>query len=220
VSTQSVSEKWGKGAFTISVLSLVISIISLIASVVFAAYSLNAANQANSLTEKNLELQNQLSNFTSIIVPNPQQGHLDEEGYYFNGTTTPTISEGWLNGTLAVITPHYGNITVEILNFSVSDYFDMLIPEKANLTTVDYTNEYRYRTHVSYAIIGLNQLTFAVNLEAKFYPNPQKLPSVSGSFSEFPIGVLFLKAKLFEPQTNVTTTQVFSSIIFVTVRIF
>jgi hypothetical protein len=206
------SGKWDKRMFVLAVLGLVVGLVT-------SSYGFILIHEANVIGQRNLDLQNMLSNFTSIIVPNPQQGHLDEDGYYSNGTTNPTISRGWLNGSITVITSHYGNLTVEILNFSVNDYFNMLIPEKTNLTTVDYTNEYRYGTHVNFIVLGLNQLTFAVNLEATLYPNPQKLPSMSGSYSDFPIGVLFLKVKLFEPQINATTTQVFSSIVFVTVRI-
>jgi hypothetical protein len=212
MSDKNSSGKWDKAMFVLGVLGLVVGLIT-------SSYGFILAHEANIISQRNLDLQNTLSNFTSIIVPNPQQGHVDEDGYYSNGTTSPTISAGWLNGSITVITSHYGNLTVEILNFSVSDYFNKLNPEKSNLTTVDYTNEYRYGTHVNYTVVGLNQLTFAVNLEATFYPDPQKLPSMSGSYSEFPIGVLFLKAKLFEPQINATTTQVFSSIVFVTVRI-
>jgi hypothetical protein len=205
------SGKWDKIAVTIS-------IVSLIASIVFSNYSFTLASQANELTKKSLELQNILSNFTSIIVPNPERGFLNEGGYYFNGTTSSSNPKGWLNVSLTVITPHYGNVSVEIMNFSVSDYFNMLIPEKANLTTVSYTPEYQYSKHVGYVVSGLNQLSFSLNLEATVYPNPQKLPSTSPSESEFPIGVLFLQAKLFDAQTDLTITQDFSTIIFVTIK--
>lgn len=206
------SGKWERASFVLGVLGLVVGLI-------VSTYGFILTHEANIISQRNLDLQNTLSNFTSIIVPNPQQGHLDEAGYYSNGTISPVISRGWLSGTITVITSHYGNLTVEILNFSVSDYFNKLNPEKTNLTTVDYTNEYRYNTHVNYTVLGLNQLTFAVNLEASFYPDSQELPTESGSFSEFPIGVLFLRTILFEPQINATTTQDFSSIVFVTVRI-
>jgi hypothetical protein len=43
--------------------------------------------------------------------------------------------------------------------------------------------------------------------------------SMSDSYSVFPIGVLFLEAKLFDAQTNLAFTQVSYSIVFVTVRI-
>lgn len=210
----------GKWQLVTVIVSIIFGILGVVVGLVQTKLSYDLQGQAISLSEKNLELQNMLSNSTPIIVTNPEQGHLDEQGYYSNITASyPTVSRGWLNGSLTVITPHYGNVTIEIINFTVSDYFDMLVPERANLTTVASTLEYNYSKHVDYVIQGLNQLTFSINLEAMFYPNPQKLPSMSDSYSVFPIGVLFLEAKLFDAQTNLTFTQVSYSIVFVTVRI-
>lgn len=213
--------KWEKRAFTISILSFILSIASLIGTFAFSTYSLNAANQANSMTEKSLELQNMISNSTPIIVANPEYGRpLDEDGYFSNLTANfPTVSRGWLNGSLTVITPHYGDVTIEIINFTLNDYYDMLIPEKANLTTVTSTLEYNYSKHVNPVISGLNQFTFSINLQAMLYPNPQKVPSTSSSYSIFPVGVLFLEVKLFDAQAKITYKQAFTSIIFVTIKI-
>ena len=209
------SGKWEKRAFTISILSFILSIASLIGSISFSSYSLNAANQANSMTEKSLELQNMLSNSTPIIVANPEQSRLDEQGYYSNMTASfPTVSKGWLNGSLTVITPHYGNVTVEIINFTVYDYSNELVPEKVNLTRVTSTLEYNYSKHVDPIIQGLNQVTFNINLEASLYPNLQE----STTYALFPIGVMYLEAKLYDAQSQITYTQLFTSLIFVTIR--
>jgi hypothetical protein len=214
-----VSGKWEKRALIISILSFILSIAGLVGSIAFSSYSLNAANQANSMTEKSLEMQNMISNSTPIIVANPEHGRpLDEGGYFSNVTaSSPTVSRGWLNGSLTVITPHYGNVTVEIINFTVTDYYDYLIPDKENLTTVTTTLEYNYSQHVNYFISGLNPLNFNINLEASLYPNPQRLSNLSEAI--FPIGVLFLEAKLFDAQAKITYTQVFTSVIHVTIRI-
>jgi hypothetical protein len=164
-------------------------------------------------------LQNMLTNSTPIIMVNPEYGQpLDEGGYFSNlSTNFATVSRGWLNGSLAVITTHYGNVTIEIINFTVDDYFDMLIPDKVNLTTVTTTYEYNFSQHVSPFISGLNSLNFNINLEASFYPNPQKLTNVL--YSTFPIGVLFLEVKLYDAQAKTIYTQLFTSKIFVTVNV-
>lgn len=214
-----MSERDGSGKWQMIavIISVVFGVSGVVVGLVQTRLSYDLQSQANSLSEKNLELQNMLSNSTPIIVANPEQGLLDEQGYYSNITASfHTVSRGWLNGSLTVITPHYGNVTVEIINFTVNDYFNDLIPEKANLTTVTSTLEYNYSKHVDPIIQGLNQLTFNINLEAMFYPNAQ---GGSGTQSMFPIGVLFLEAKLFDAQAKIAYTQVFSSIIFVLVRI-
>jgi hypothetical protein len=180
--------------------------------------SYDLQSQANSLSEKNLELQNMLSNSTPIIIANPEHSSdypLNESWPFSNLTADlPIVSTGWLNGSLTVITPHYGNVIVEIINFTAGDYSNDLNPEKVNLTTVTSTLEYNYSTHANPVIQGLNQLTFNISLEAMFYLNPQE----SATYSLFPLGVMYLEAKLFDAQSQITYTQLFTSLIFVTVR--
>jgi len=203
------SGKWDK-------IAVIISIISLAISFALTIHSFNLTEQANRLTEKSLELQKMLSNFTSVIVVNPERGFLNEVGYYLNGTESSSHPNGYLNISLTVITPHYGILSIEEKNFSVTDYFDMLNPEKLNLTTVSYYYEYdKYERSVA---MGVNPLNFRLNLKATVYPNPQKLKAHSEN--EFPIGVFFLEAKLTDLQTNQTFTKEFSTIIFVTIKTF
>lgn len=200
------SGKWDK-------IAVIISIISLAISFALTIHSFDLTEQANRLTEKSLELQKMLSNFTSLIVVNPERGFLNVGGYYSNWTTSSN-PYGYLNISLTVITPHYGILSIEEKNFSVVDYFGMLNPEKLNLTTVSYYSE--YDTYERPVTMGVNPLDFRLNLKAKVYPNPQKLPA--NSENEFPIGVFFLEAKLFDPHTNQTFTKEFSTIIFVTIK--
>jgi len=205
------SRKWG-------MVAVIISIISLIASIVFSSYSFVLANQVNSLTAKSLELQNILSNFTSIIIPSPAQGQLSSGGYYSNGTTSPTVSMGWLNISLVVITPHYGVLYAEMENFTVSDDYRMLDTQKTNLTIVNYAPNYQLNQHMKYVVSGVNQLNVETLLQASFYPNPQELPIAPDSAVTFPLGYLLLQIVLFDSQTGQITTRPFSSTIFVTVR--
>jgi len=203
---KSDSRKW-------DIIAVIISIVSLVASIAFSSYSFMLASQANELTAKSLELQNVLSNFTSVIVANPERGFLNEGGYYSNWTMSSN-HYGYLKIALTVITPHYGILSIEEKDFSVTDYYDMLNPEKLNLTTVSYYSE--YDEYESPVVMGLNLLNFTLNLKATVYPNPQKLQAHSEN--EFPIGVFFLEAKLTDAQTNQTFTKEFSTIIFVTIK--
>lgn len=203
------------------IVSIIFGLSGIVVGLVQTKVSYDLQSQAINLSEKNFELQNMLSNSTPIIVASPEHGHpLDEGGYFSNLTASfPTVSRGWLNGSLTVITPHYGNVTVEVINFTVDDYYTNLIPDKVNLTTVTTTIEYNYSQHVDYFTSGLNPLNFNINLEAMLYPNPQKLSSIPGSYSIFPVGALFLEAKLFDAQAKITYIEVFTSLIFVTIRI-
>jgi hypothetical protein len=208
---KSDSRKW-------DMVAVIISIVSLIASVVFSSYSFVLANQANNLTVKSLELQNMLSNFTSIIIPSPAQAQLSWGGYYSNGTTSPTVTTGWLNISLVVITPHYGLLYANIEDFTPSDEYQMLDTPKTHLTDVSYASGYQANQHLKYVISGINQLNIEIQLQASFYPNSQKLPVAPDSAVTFPIGELSLQMELFDSQTSQTTTRPFVSNIFVTVR--
>lgn len=208
----------GKWQLYAVIVSVIFGILGLVVGLVQTKLSYDLQSQANSLTEKNLELQNILSNFTPIITSNPTLTALYDGGYYSNGTTSPIISRGWLNISITVITPHYGTLSVEIENFSVSDDYRMLDPQNTNLTAVTYTPEYQFSQHLNYVVSGLNQLNVQIPLEASFYPNPEKLPTTPNSATKFPIGYLLLQAKLLDSQTKqITAHTYFSSDILVAV---
>jgi len=208
MSEKSNSGKWDKIAVFISIISLAISL-------GLTIHSFDLTAQANRLTERSLELQNILTNFTSVIVANPERGYLTDEFPYSNDTVFASYSHGYLNISLTVITPHYGTLSIEVQNFTVVDYYNMLTPEKVNLTTVTKTSE--YDKYEDYVVTGLNKLSFSIELQARAYPNPQKLPT--NGETQFPIGVLFLEAKLLDAQTNkISTRNEFSTVIYVTIK--
>jgi hypothetical protein len=215
-----MNEKNGSGRWQLIavIVSVIFGVSGIVVGLVQTEVSYDLQSQANSLSEKNLELQNMISNSTPIIIANPEHSSdypLNESWPFSNLTADlPIVSTGWLNGSLTVITPHYGNVIVEIINFTAGDYSNDLNPEKVNLTTVTSTLEYNYSTHTNPVIQGLNQLTFNVPLEAMFYLNPQR----SATYSLFPLGVMYLEAKLFDAQSQITYTQLFTSLIFEVVQ--
>jgi hypothetical protein len=209
------SRNWEKIGVIIGVIISIISLsISIYSSIFLTNRSLELAAQANELTERSLELQNMLLNFTPIITVNPERGFLSQGGYYSIGVESAVYPYGYLNVSVTVTTPHYGVLSIEEGNFS--PYSDMLNPERINSTTVSYYSQYdKYERSV---YVGIDQLEFNLNLKAIVYPNPQKLQPQNES--EFPLGVFFLKAKLVDAQTNKTFTNEFSTVIFVTIKTF
>jgi hypothetical protein len=172
-------------------------------------------NQANILTEKNLELQNILSNFTSVIIAEPEVGFL-YSNTFDNASNLITVNHyGHLNVSLRIITPHYGRISIGIKNFT-EDSADMLNPNMENQTTVSYVwEDEKYEDVV---VTGLNSLTADLELKATTYPDSSKLPA-KGEKIQFPIGRLLLEATLLDVQTNNTLTKEFSALIAVIITV-
>jgi len=201
----------------VSLASLILTIIITFGvNLPLTIWNINQVDKANEIANENLKIFNMVSNFTSVIVVDTKSGTLDKGGYYSNGTHGRSDPYGWLNFSLAVMTPHYGLLSIKMENFSAYTN-EMVDPQKVNLTTVSpYSqhDEYEY-----YVVSGLNPLSPTLKLRAALYPNPQKIMPPDGEI-EFPIGVLFLKAELLDIQTNQTTTKEFTAIIFVKIRTF
>jgi hypothetical protein len=135
------------------------------------------------------------------------------DAVYYLMSDIPLTPTGSLNGTVTIITPHYGNITVEILNFT-SESSNYLVPEKQNQTSVTTTFEYNLTRHESPILGGLSVYPFNIDLQASFYSQPV---TGNGSYVGFSIGLLYLDAKFYDAEAKTTYTQVFSSRIFVQV---
>jgi hypothetical protein len=133
MNSESSARKWDKG-FIVSVLSLITAIAS-------SSYGFILTLQANELTEKNLALQNMLSNFTSVITAKPQVGFLYSNTFE-NASNLITVNHyGHLNVSLEVITPHYGKISIEVKNLTDIDPQRMMNTNMKNQTTVSYVWE-------------------------------------------------------------------------------
>ncbi len=183
--------------------AVIISIISLIATIVFSSYSFVLANQANSLTAKSLELQNMLSNFTSVITAKPQVGFLYSNTFNNASNLTTVNHYGHLNVSLEVITPHYGKISIEVKNLTDIDPHRMMNPSMKNQTTVSYVwADEKFEKTV---FMGLNSFTADLELKATTYPDYQQLPAKGESIT-IPIGRLLLEARLLDSDANRTTT--------------
>lgn len=207
-------------------IAVVLSIISLFVSGGLTAYSFSLTNQANDLTkqantiaERSLDLQNMQSNYTFKIITNPNLiTTLDGDGHFQNETNNPTTCYGWLNDSLTVISPYYGTLSIHILNFTVSDDYSFLLPDKANLTKVTPFYGYSQKYESLPVVSGLNPtFSFSFLLGSDLFPNPQKLPTLANSSTVAPIGFLLLEAKI-DCLTGLTFTENFDAQIFVVIR--
>jgi len=209
---KTTSGKWNK-------IAVIISVISLSISLGLTIYSFKLTEQANEISRKSLELEDILANYTSVIDAEQHAvGLLYASGFSFypNGSIESFSSYGHLNFSLKVITPHYGNVSVEIVNFTADNSQLVLNTEKLNQTTVSYVWE--DEKYHSLVVQGLNSLDASLELKGVVYPDASSLPA-KGETIEFPIGWLNLNATLFDLQNHVTTTQGFRELIRVRVTV-
>ena len=192
-------DNWEKIAVYISIISLAVATLS---TSIIAFYSFQLTDKANDIADKSLQLQIMLNGYpTKITVSNPQTVVLIHDDSFFDNWASPSECHGWLNGTINIMTPYVGTVSLGKSNFSRSDDYSYLLPEKKNLTTVEF-DYYRQAVNDEFNVgEGLTGYNFSLPLVASLYPNPEKLPTNSDSI--FPIGYLLLEAK-FVPRANST----------------
>lgn len=215
MSTQKDSGKWQLIAVIVSV---IFGVSGVVMGSIQAKLSYDLQSQANSLTEKNLELQNILSNFNSTIGPADWNfepvGTFEESGWStFQKGTIKGIAFGYLNISLKILTPHYAQITFKVENLS-NIAQDMLNSEMANQTEIAFASFWRYETP---DIIGpgLTQLNVSLPLTATIYPNSSILPEEKDDWTEFPLGTLWLEAELLDLQSQTTCVTEIPALIFI-----
>jgi len=181
--------------------------VSIIANIILALTAVYVAIQANKLAESNLTLQNMMSNFTSVIIPEPEiyLAILDKPSSYTseNGTIIETSHYGYLNVNFLVITAHVGVINITIKNFNVHDS-ENLNPERLNETKVTYTfDQDKYAKAVA---SGITPVNFSLHLNARVYPNASNIPP-EGQSRQFLLGLLILEAELTDLQAKTRMTE-------------
>ena len=214
---QSEKGNWEKTAIIISIISLIVST-SLTAVIAYTSYQV--IEKADNIENNSLLLQIMQNGYTpKISVSNPQIVVLQQENSLFDNWTSPTECYGWVNGSINIMTPQVGTVSISISNFSISDDYSYLLPEKTNLTIVEPVPSYYPQgiNDVYNVGEGLTGYNFSLPIEASFYPNPEKLPVNTDSI--FPIGYLLLKANFIPQATNfIPQTEYFSVNIFVDVK--
>ena len=210
-----IPKNWDKFAVGISLVSLVLSFV-----LGFVAFqSLDLAEKANNLTEKSLELQIMQQNYPIFMSANIEPIILDSGGHYtiwddlYNFSTT---NSGWLNGSITIITPHKGTVSINKEKFYPDDVYSNLIFNKANQTTVDfmYPDEERDPMIVP---DETNILNFSYRLRAEYYPDPNKIFTIPEDNRIIPIGYLHLEVK-FETPAGLTSFEYLDSTVLVVLR--
>ena len=190
----------------------ILNVLSIIVSTTLTGFNLYLVSQILETRRANLEFQNIMYNFTSVIVAEADYAILDEPSEYTmqDGNITATTHFGYLDVNLEVITPHYGTLTLRLktLNVVESEY---LSSERRNETEISYA--YGRLAYEYTVVAGLNQISDQLHLVAHIYPISEKLPP-QGVTVQIPLGYLFLEAELFDIQTETTLTEGFSARIF------
>ena len=121
----SMNDNWEKIAVYVSIISLAVATISTSA---IAIYSFQLTTKANDIADKSLQLQIMQNNYEpKITVSNPQTVGLYHDDSFFDNWTTATECYGWLNGSINIMTPHVGTVSIVISNFSKSDDWSYLL---------------------------------------------------------------------------------------------
>ncbi len=139
--------------------ALIISIIGLIVSssltAILTFYGFQLTEQANSIAQKSLDLQNKLSDFTPNIILDADYVHLDGGVLYTSETSSFIESFGVYNFSILVFTPYFGTISVDINDFDA--FGPILKPDKVNLTDLNCEFWYDRKSHEQPVISGLNK---------------------------------------------------------------
>jgi hypothetical protein len=189
--------------------------------------ALTVAQQANNMTQQSI----QLSNFNTTIIPYPVVALFDKsiefeanqtntwiielpKIYYINGTTTQMKVHGWFNFTLNIISPHYGNVTIE------NPRFEQYLPAGnfINFTylNINFLNLYHdgkllpstqglpfLVDPVSYVAPGVSNIDFTISLNgflnSEIYSSNDPTLHMSGPLL---LGTAKVDAVLFDMQTN------------------
>lgn len=211
----------GKKGFGKLDLAVIISIISLIVSGTFAGIGIYLTTQANDLTEqaidiadRSLALQNMQINYSTTIITNPNQLIILDKGGNFDNETGLIACRGWLNGTITVITPSFGTLSVNVVNFTVNNVYENFDSSKTNSVFPD--TSYIHENENLPVVSGLNQFNFTFFLESHLFPYREILPPPEHS-QTISAGALLLEAKL-ETQTDLTISKYFYADVFVNVK--
>ena len=201
------SEKtgWEKYALIVSVIGLIVSS-SLTAGLAF--YSFQLTEQANTIAQKSLDLQN----YTPIIVPKTDRIYLNYEGYLPIGENqTLVYSSGLFNFSLTVFTPNDGIVEIKIENLTAFEYISD--SDKLDLTRLG-TN-YADSNYEQFVNSGVSSKDFSMYLKASIYSNDEILQQQTELETDqyFPVGILYVKAT-FTDVLDSTVTKEFSELVF------
>jgi hypothetical protein len=196
--------------------SIILSAGLLIATIYFATSNNNLSQQNTEMTRKNLELQNQLYNFPSVIVAHDVEYSLFNSSEYSLSDARFTFY-GYVRADIKVVTPHFGSLSVELKGLSLREDDPVgpyINPERLNQTDFSYVRD----SYVDLVNQGLNQFQPSLHLKVSVYLNPDNLPSLGETVQLGNVGTMSLEAKFFDFQTNMTVAKQFDAYITLVVK--
>lgn len=128
----------------------------------FTSESIKLSSEANRLSQRTLELQNMLSNYTSAITVESEPAQLMEsiESGFSNDSVFETRHHGYLNVSLKIISPHVANVSIKIKSFDVENMYNFFLPEKENQTSVTFL--YPNAKYEDIIVAGFIQRDFSI----------------------------------------------------------
>jgi hypothetical protein len=167
-----------------------------------------AAVQTLAIRNETLRLQELTSDYPPTMVVNPDFGYLGAPSLLSrSGDTVQTWHYGYMRIDLDVIVPHYGNVSIRLMGFTVGDS-ELLDYEKLNETEVSYVDE--GSTYVVIVEPGVNHVVTNLHLMASIYPEPDKIPTRDQPRSLI-LGELQFEVELFDLQSKATILRKESS---------
>lgn len=222
--------------------AIIIQIIILGFATIAAIFSYFAANTANNLTKRSLEILEKQSNYPLQVIPYPIYAII--LGDYENGSSEPVLANGFLNTTFIIISPDVVRLTIENMNIiKINDENSSVVPNfdppvlqnfdqaKFDQWSINFStnSNLRYSTFPSpdnnftyyTSHEGISSIAVSLPIKASFYLNPNHAFKLSTDNNEtvVQLGTVTVTSRVFNVQTKQITPVTFSTILYAQVKI-
>jgi hypothetical protein len=166
----------------------------------FAYFNYSLSRQAYDISADVMGLQKKLYDFNATITVNPNPVLFGSPTGWTSssGIIVETNYNGYLEGILQVITPHYGEVEITLSDFQVepSEYIDVQQGNKSSISFGYINEKYDYLVDQ-----GINTFNIKIPLTAKVYPAYPYTLSTQSSVT-FILGYYTVQAKLTDLQSQ------------------
>lgn len=211
--------------------ALILSLLSLTVTSFFTLQSINLANESNRLNREAIEFQNMLQNWTAVMDVSSQHANLLTSVSSDNRDVETTTHTGYLNLSVEIVSPHYCNLSVKILDFEVTESYNFVLPGTRNTTSVTLVDPEKYDDLDAYnkGVIPPGYSSFEVNifLKTEIHPDVSQFPSPedvsrypSGLTQQYSFGEITFELELADIQTGEIIVREISERIHVSVHVY